>query len=325
MVPGIRMATSNFIEYLKVLRIDHWLKNVFILFGHGVAFVLLHLSLDLSLIITVFLSLIPACFVASANYILNEILDAPFDRLHPTKKHRAVAAGTVSIPILWTIMVLLLVAALAMSLLLFNLGYTISLVLLFLSGLVYNVPPVRLKDRAFLDVIAESFNNPIRLWLGWYALAPTISFPPLSIVLAWWFFGALLMAGKRYAEFRFINDPERSGLYRKSFQVYRNRTLIISMITYANLFCFCMGVAIAVYKPNMLFVFPVVVAAIIVYFNHAMTEEGARLEPEQLLKNPLIILCTLLTIVAAVILLYLPFDLTEPFHFLKPLGYEVGS
>ena len=49
------------------------------------------------------LSLIPACFIASANYILNEILDAPFDALHPTKKLRGVPAGKVSVPILWKI------------------------------------------------------------------------------------------------------------------------------------------------------------------------------------------------------------------------------
>ena len=29
------------IEYVKVLRIDHWLKNVFIFFGHLVALALL--------------------------------------------------------------------------------------------------------------------------------------------------------------------------------------------------------------------------------------------------------------------------------------------
>jgi hypothetical protein len=58
------------------------------------------------------------------------------------------------------------------------------------------------------------------------------------------------------------------------------------MITYANFFCFCMGIAIVVYRPNLVFIFPVVVLALIVYFNHAMTSEAARLEPEQLMKNP---------------------------------------
>ena len=66
---------------------------------------------------------------------------------------------------------------------------------------------------AFLDVIAESFNNPIRLWLGWYALVPDsmLTPPPLSIMLAWWCFGGLLMTGKRYSEFRFIDNKELSG------------------------------------------------------------------------------------------------------------------
>ena len=33
--------TPAMIEYVKVLRIDHWLKNVFIFFGHLVALALL--------------------------------------------------------------------------------------------------------------------------------------------------------------------------------------------------------------------------------------------------------------------------------------------
>ena len=309
-------------EYLRVLRLDHWLKNVFILFGHFVGVALLELEPSWTLAGMALFSFLPACLVASANYILNEILDAPFDRVHPTKKSRPVAAGTVKVPVLWAIMAGLVVVAFALSFVFFNLGYTISLALLLLSGFVYNIPPIRLKDRAFLDVIAESFNNPIRLWLGWYALAPAASFPPLSIVMAWWSFGALLMTGKRYAEFRFINDEKRSGEYRKSFQVYRNRTLIISMITYANFFCFCMGVAIAVYRPNLLFIFPVVVFAIIVYFNHAMTAEAAGLEPEKLMRNPLIIVLTVLTVLAALALAYTDLDLNKIFHFLEPLGFE---
>jgi 4-hydroxybenzoate polyprenyltransferase len=237
--------------------------------------------------------------------------------MHPTKKLRAVAAGTVSIPLLWGLAGALNVVAFALSILFFNWGYTAALFLLFLSGIVYNVPPIRLKDRAFLDVIAESFNNPIRLWLGWYALAPQDSFPPLSIILAWWFFGALLMTGKRYAEFRFIDDPELSGRYRKSFKVYTNRKLIISMITYANLFCFCMGAAITTYKPNLIFVFPVIVVAIIIYFNHAMTEKAARLEPEQLMRNPLIIAATLGTILAGLALVSMEQTLPDQFRFFQ--------
>ena len=163
------------IEYLKVLRLDHWLKNVFIFFGHLVAIALVPAGVPqskLELASRIVLSLVPACLIASANYIINEILDAPFDRMHPTKRFRPVPAGTVKIPILWVIMVALTGAGFALGALWFNIAYVASLALLLLSGIVYNVEPFRLKDRAYLDVIAESFNNPIRLWLGWFALLP---------------------------------------------------------------------------------------------------------------------------------------------------------
>jgi decaprenyl-phosphate phosphoribosyltransferase len=316
------------IEYVKVLRPDHWLKNVFIFFGHLVAIALLPAEVPqdtVEVASRIVLSLIPACLIASANYIINEILDAPFDRIHPTKRLRPVAAGTVKIPILWAMMALLTLVAFALAARWFNTGYLLALVLLLLSGIIYNVEPLRLKDRAYLDVIAESFNNPIRLWLGWYALLPADYYPPLSIVLAWWFFGALLMAGKRYAEFRFIGDARRSGDYRKSFRVYTERSLILSMVTYANFFCFCMGVAIAVYRPNLVFVFPLVMIAICIYLHRAMTEEGAKLEPEHLLKSPLVVVATLVVVVIAAVLTWTKTDLTRHVHFFEPVGSKKQS
>ena len=311
------------VEYIKICRPDHWLKNIFIVFGHVVAWALvLNFKLDWDLARLAFLSLIPACLIASANYILNEILDAPFDAMHPTKRHRGIPAGKVKVPILWVIKFALIIGGFFLAWLWnFNWGYHAALFLLLLSGLVYNVPPLRLKDRAFADVIAESFNNPIRLWLGYYALVDTHHVPPLSIVLSWWFFGALLMTGKRYSEFRFINDAELSGRYRRSFKTYTEKTLILAMIGYANLFCFCAGVAMAVYPQlhNLVFVAPVIIAAVLVYFHHAMKEETARLEPEQLLQNPWIILCTLATAALTLWLLLTPHPYAKMLHLLGPL------
>ncbi len=311
------------VEYLKICRPDHWLKNIFIVFGHVVAWALvLDFAWGWELARLAVLSLIPACLVASANYILNEILDAPFDAMHPTKRHRGIPAGKVKVSILWVMMGGLIVAAFALAWWWgFNWAYHTALLLLLLSGLAYNVPPLRLKDRAFADVIAESFNNPVRLWLGYYALVDPRHVPPLSIVLSWWFFGALLMTGKRYAEFRFIGDAELSGRYRRSFKTYTEKSLILAMIGYANLFCFCAGVAMAVYPQlhNLVLVAPLIVAAVLVYFHHAMKEEAARLEPEQLMKNPWIILCTLATAGITLWLLLTPHPYARMLHLLGPL------
>jgi 4-hydroxybenzoate polyprenyltransferase len=298
------------IEYLKICRIDHWLKNIFIVFGHAVALVLyFNLEPDAGFFRNAILSLVPVCLIASSYYILNEILDAPFDAIHPLKRLRGIPAGKVKIPILWAIMVGLMLVGFGLAWFLFpNRLYFVTLAALMGFALLYNIPPIRLKDKAFLDVISESINNPLRLLLGWFAVVPAdeTRIPPISIILAWWFFGALLMTGKRYSEYRFIGNDALSGKYRRSFKVYSEQRLIMAMITYACLFCFCTGIAMAVYPPlhNLVLVFPMIMFAVIAYFRQAMKESSARLEPEQLLKNPWIIATTFLTAALALWLLY---------------------
>jgi len=99
------------------------------------------------------------------------------------------------------------------------------------------------------------------------------------------------------------------------------------MISYASLFCFCTGIAIAAYPRlhNLLLVFPMLLVAILAYFRHAMSEIGARLEPEQLLQNKWIILATTLTTALAVWLLQTKLPLLERLHFLEPVGFESGA
>src|SRR5439155_4014758 len=41
------------------------------------------------------LGLIATCLIASSNYVLNELLDAKTDRMHPVKRHRPVPSGLV--------------------------------------------------------------------------------------------------------------------------------------------------------------------------------------------------------------------------------------
>lgn len=315
------------IEYLKICRIDHWLKNIFIVFGHAVALVFYFgLEPDAAFFRNALLSLVPACLIASSYYILNEILDAPYDALHPLKRLRGIPAGKVEVPILWAMMGGLMLLGFGLAWFLFpNHLYFVTLAVLMGFALLYNIPPVRLKDKAFLDVISESINNPLRLLLGWFAVVPASEthLPPLSIIFAWWFFGALLMTGKRYSEYRFIDDDALSGKYRKSFRVYSEQRLIMAMITYACLFCFCTGIAMAVYPPlnNLVLVFPMIMFAVIAYFRQAMKESSAQLEPEQLLKNPWIIATTFLTAALALWLLYSYkfgwFDVKKYYHIMQ--------
>ena len=92
----INKASSNawWKNYLYLLRIDHWFKNIFMLPGVALAVILSDIVVwdaTKSLIIGV----LSTCFIASANYVINEWLDAEFDRHHPVKKNRPSALGNV--------------------------------------------------------------------------------------------------------------------------------------------------------------------------------------------------------------------------------------
>src|SRR5215469_4564485 len=83
--------------YLNIARFDHWVKNVFVLPG-----VVLSLSVFTprwqELVFHLVIGMLAVGCVASSNYVLNEVMDAPFDRCHPTKRLRPVASRRVYLP-----------------------------------------------------------------------------------------------------------------------------------------------------------------------------------------------------------------------------------
>ena len=92
--------------------------------------------------------------LSSANYTINEWLDAPFDAMHPTKRARPAVQTTMSPGVVFAqYIVLTSIGMLAAQ----TLGYSFSMVAVVFAifGVIYNVRPIRAKDRAFLDVIVE--------------------------------------------------------------------------------------------------------------------------------------------------------------------------
>ena len=206
--------TENIIrirDYVGIARPDHWLKNAFMLPGAAMAFIIDD-RVQLTAAAFLVAGIIATCLLASANYTINEYLDGKFDRHHPTKSSRPAAQGKIRLDLMLTQYVILAGAGLAIASQLNPVFFLASLLLLFM-GIVYNVEPLRTKDRVFLDVLSESVNNPIRLILGWAAIT-TIVMPPSRLLICYWAGGAYLMTVKRYAEYRMIADAERAAAAR---------------------------------------------------------------------------------------------------------------
>jgi uncharacterized membrane protein YeiB len=154
------------------------------------------------------------------------------------------------------------------------------------------VQPIRAKDRAFLDVIVESLNNPLRFLFGWFAV--TLHFaPPVSVLLAYWCGGAFLMAAKRVSEHRAIaetGDKKALAAYRPSFAVYTQSSLVTSCVVYAQGFAFMMAIFLLKYRIEYLAIVPFFVALFAAYMHLALTPDSAAARPEELMRRPAILI-----------------------------------
>ena len=151
-------------KYAVIARPDHWFKNVFMLPGTVIAALLIRVPFE-RFVGRLVLGLVSACLIASANYVINEWLDAEFDRFHPVKRNRPSVLGGLKREAVYVEYALLLVAGLALAWPISPLFFA-SALLFGVMGVLYNVRPFRSKDRVYLDVLSESVNNPIRLLLG---------------------------------------------------------------------------------------------------------------------------------------------------------------
>lgn len=92
---------------IKLLRPHQWLKNGFVLagllFGHAWS--------DPLKLTQALLAFAAFCMLASAVYVMNDIIDTEADRVHPKKRLRPLAAGTVSRGAAITLMLVCLLAA----------------------------------------------------------------------------------------------------------------------------------------------------------------------------------------------------------------------
>ena len=303
-------------HYIRIARPDHWFKNIFMLPGIIFAVYDLPHLLSWDAVPSIVLGTIAACLVASSNYTINEILDAPKDCLHPVKKNRPIPCGLVDIRIAYAQWILLAVAGMAVGALI-NRFFFISLALLLVMGFLYNIPPIRLKDAPYFDVLSESVNNPIRLLLGWF-MVNTLYPPTLSLIMAYWMIGAFFMAMKRYAEYRKIGDPEIAEGYRKSFGHYNEYRLLLSIIYYASAFSLFFGIFIVRYRIEMILSVPFIAGFISMYLRLGFREDSPVQYPEHLYKQKSLVIYCLFCLALLMVLLFvdLPFveQLFHPVH-----------
>ena len=152
------MKKENFIALIKALRPNQWVKN-FILFA---AIIFNGKLFDGQFFLMSFLGFIVFSAISSASYIFNDIIDLKFDKLHPDKKTRPLAAGLISLSLASETAFLLgffgLIAALLLSTVFFLTAGAFAILHIFYSTI--------LKKHAIFDIMGIAFSFMLRAYAG---------------------------------------------------------------------------------------------------------------------------------------------------------------
>ncbi|MGK9201239.1 UbiA family prenyltransferase [Sinorhizobium meliloti] len=280
-----RPRKASIRSYLALARFDHATKHVFIIPGLILAYALREPPLD-NAVITIILGFASAIAVASANYVINEWLDREFDAHHPSKQARVAVRSSLSPFLVYCEYAAFAAFGLLLASQLGTCFFWTSVAFL-LSGLIYNVPPVRSKDLPYVDVVSESVNNPIRLTLGWTMIDPS-TLPPSSLILAYWTAGAFLMGAKRLSEYRDISGAgghEILHRYRRSFRYYTAESLTVSCLLYAMISAFFIAAFLVKYRLEYIVAMPFIAVLFSSYLWLALLRNSIAQRPERMFRS----------------------------------------
>jgi 4-hydroxybenzoate polyprenyltransferase len=181
---------STINDYLKAMRIHHWVKNLLVF----VPLLLAHQYSSTLLIANAFQAFFFFGLCASSVYILNDLFDLRADRYHNRKKNRPFASGILSIQNGIIASILLLIMSITLSIWRLPLVFVYCLSFYYLLTLIYSI---KLKCYRIIDVVTLSVLHTLRIIAGALALSIDLSF--WLLIFSIFIFLSLAMA-KRYAE-----------------------------------------------------------------------------------------------------------------------------
>jgi decaprenyl-phosphate phosphoribosyltransferase len=227
---------------IKLARPHQWTKSAFVLLGpvYGLLDKAQHVT---GMLVAALVAAGAFALASSACYVVNDLLDAPRDRLHPRKRFRPIAAGEVSPPVALGFAAVLAAGALALVGVVAILPFGLSSAVLALTGLVMayvlNVSAysLALKHKVIADVMCLSIGFVLRVLGGCAAAGVAPSTWLLNVTL---FLSMFLAFGKRLGERRTMG--ENAAMTRGVQAIYSDDLLrlaasvsaVATLVTYSG-------------------------------------------------------------------------------------------
>jgi 4-hydroxybenzoate polyprenyltransferase len=299
---GVTLSAENMWgalrEGVRLLRPHHWVKNVFVL--APLLFAGISSWRDALRGMCAFGCF---CILSSGVYCLNDVYDAPADRLHPRKRRRPVASGAVSVRIALTLALVLIGIALAAGTAALPAPFALLCGLYVGNNVLYFT---LLKQRVIVDVLLIAIGFCLRILAGCAALG----LRPSSWILVCGFSLAMLLGfGKRRLE---IDEDGLETGYRRSLRSYSVEKLNV-LLSVTSSMCLLSYMLYTVspqtitlhQTENLIYTVPLVAYGVFRYV--FKVQEGRHDGPvEVLLKDPVFALNGLAWILAVALILFVP-------------------
>ena len=181
---------------IRTMRPHQWVKNLFVL-APVVYYELPRVhqtgTVNLPRVFGALSGFACFCALASAVYILNDLVDVEADRAHPVKRHRPIASGAVSVGAARIAMVALIVAAFAGGLFV-GTAFTATLGGYLLNNIAYSNG---LKRVPYVDVLSIAMGFELRVLAGSFAAEVP---PSQYLLIVTFLLAGFLGLGKRMHE-----------------------------------------------------------------------------------------------------------------------------
>lgn len=205
-----RMDALYMRSVLKLVRPHQYLKNGFVLMGPLFAH-----QWDLVTLSQAMLAFLAFCCMASAVYVLNDIMDIEADRAHPVKCRRPLPSGAISLATAKRLLAGLVVGSVVLSLLVSG-WVTLFVASYFVINIFYSW---HLKHVVILDVFLISSGFMLRILAGTVGLGIA---PSAWLLLCGLMVTLFLGFAKRRAELLMLEatDGANNGLTRRVLDDY---------------------------------------------------------------------------------------------------------
>ncbi|TBL72444.1 decaprenyl-phosphate phosphoribosyltransferase [Paenibacillus thalictri] len=283
------------VRYLALMRPRQWTKNLLVF----AALIFSVRQADLHMFGQAFSGFVLFCLVSSCVYVLNDYVDRDRDRLHPEKKHRPLASGSIHPQTALLFGFVLLASCLVLAFR-FQFAFGFVLAVYFCMNVLYSL---RLKHVVILDLLIVASGFVLRAVGGGLVIGV-----PLT---PWFLFCTMLLAlflaiGKRRHELALMQSG--SGAHRKVLESYSMEMLnqMSGIVTTATIMSYALFTFTSGHTIHLMWTLIFVLYGMFRYL-YLIHIEGKGGRPEKLLLEDKHILLTAVLFASSVVFLLLFF------------------